>query len=132
MTFIRCAFLLNVLMSLNVFAQTQLQTSEQNNKPQAYKFDEFVKITKAEVQKRFDKFDYKLSETDDWASGIVVFYTPTEKELVLRENIILKNWRRQCRYDMPEVTFIRVYSEKEKTELWIVPKGAESPTFEKK
>ncbi len=34
-------------------------------------------------------------------------------------------------FDVSRITFIVVKSEKEKTEFWVIPKGAEPPIFKK-
>lgn len=128
MVFIRRTFLILVLMSLNVFAQTKSQTSEQTNKPQATKFDEYEKITQQDLKQRLKTF-VRYAIDNDSASGVIIIYARNEKGFDLRENKIRKNWGRElCHWDCIRFTFVKAnFVKRERTEFWVVPKGAEQP-----
>lgn len=136
MIFIRLVFLILVLMSLNVLAQTHQQTSEQNNKPQAYKFDEYGKIMTKKLEIRLRNFFSEITKSD--ATGDIVIYAPNEKKINQRVKVVNRFFRLNSvggfmdKFDISKISFIRVKEENEKTEFWIIPQGAEPPVFEKK
>jgi hypothetical protein len=145
MIFIRLVFLLLVLMSSNIFAQTQSQTSEQNNKPQTYKFDEYGKITRKKLEIRLRKFFSEIVEscsrgiTESCATGNIVIYAPNERRINQREQELRWFFRLHSvggffdRFDITRITLIRpIRAEVDKTEFWIIPKGAEPPQFKLK
>lgn len=131
-------------MSLNVFAQAQAQTSEHNYKSQAYKFDEYRKITIKKLEPRLRKFFMEIVEscsrggiTETCGTGNIVVYAPNEN----RTNLLLKPLRYYFRehsagfffdrFNLTRVTLIRVRDKHEKTEFWFIPKSAKPPIFEK-
>ena len=136
MIFIRLTFLLLVLLNLNIYAQTQPQTTEKNGETHAYKFNEYGKITSKKLKLKLSNFISKVLK-DKSTTGYMVIYSPNEKKTKLRVEAIMKFLRLTNRgaffdFDVSRLTFIVVDSEKEKTEFWVIPKGAEPPTFKDK
>jgi len=120
----RVLFLILIVMSSVAFAQT-----EENNKPsetpKATKFDEFEKATNGNVKMRMDAFFTEL-ENNPAAQGYIINYG-TDKEVAKREKQ-LRNSIIFRRYDASRITFVRGgYREVIKTDLWLVPPGAELP-----
>ncbi len=142
MTFIRYAFLIIVLMSLNAFAQTHSQTLEQNNKLPAYKFDEYKKTTIKKLEPRLRKFFLEVIQscsrgvTESCGTGNIVIYASDIK----RTNLMLKPLRYffrehsfggfADRFDISRITLIKVKDKNERVEFWFIPKDAELPIFE--
>ncbi len=72
----------------------------------------------------------------DSATGDMVVYAPNKAKLNLRVDAIAKFIRQSYSggfldFDVSKVTFVSVESKEERTEFWIVPKGAKPPQFEK-
>lgn len=135
MIFVRLGFLLLILSSLNVYSQTQQQVFE-SNKPRAYKFDEYGKITTKKLKIRLTNFIRKMLESysaGDIVTGNVVVYAPNKRVANLRGEAIMKFLRVSgagfIDFDTSIITFIALKSENEKTEFWIIHRGAEPPTF---
>jgi hypothetical protein len=134
---IRFTFLLLVLFSSNIYSQVQQQTSEQNNKPQAYKFDEYRKITTKKLKFRLTNFVRKIllsNQMGNRLAGYVVVHAPNEKRANYREEVIIKFLRQSGVgfidfVDVTTITFVALRSESEKTEFWIIPEGSNLPTF---
>lgn len=107
-------------MSLVLFTQAQ------DNKT-AYKFFEFEKISRKLLKEKFEEFHKKLKE-DSISQGYIITYGTT-KEIAKREKQIrnLINFRD---LDSSRFTFVQGGNNgKLKTVFWIVPNGAEPPTF---
>ncbi len=127
MIFIRLAFLILVLMSMSVYAQHQLQTSEQNNKAQACKFRVITGLNYSDC-KTIEKF---IQEGDDYRTHIMVLYGPNFDQ-------IIRNLRKKCSaefrgtYEGPKFRIISgEFRKKQFIELWIVPEGGEPPISKK-
>lgn len=130
MIFIRLAFLILALTSLNYYAQTQPQTSEQNNKQKAYKFDEYGKITTKELKVRYVNFIRRVLES--YGTGNIVVYAPNKRKTNLRVEAVERFLRISSAggiidFDTSRITFVRIRERNEKTEFWVVPKDAEPP-----
>ncbi len=133
---IRLTFLLLILLSLSIHAQTQPQTSEKINEKNAYKFDEYGKISNKKLKLKLSDFIKKVLEEKS-TTGFMAIYAPDVRKRNLRADAIMKFLRLTSRgaffdFDVSRLTFISVESEVEKTEFWVIPKGAEPPTFESK
>ena len=133
MIFIRLTFLLLVLLNSSIHAQTQPQTTKKNNETHAYKFDEYGKITSRKLKIKLSKFIRKVLENKS-TTGFMVIYAPNEKKTNLRVEAIMKFLRLTYvggffDFEVSRLTFINVESKEGKTEFWISPKGAETPTY---
>ena len=129
MFFIRIIFLFLVLMSLNVNAQTLPQASEQNNKTQPYKFDEYGSVTNRKLHQKLSRFLMFSKESN--AEGLIILYVPTYKKIDLRLRMINRNWERSwCHWNCNISFTSRLSSKRERTEFWIIPKGAKPPSFD--
>ena len=114
----RVLFLISVLFSSNIFAQTQ-------EKPQAYKFDEFGNINEKAWKAKFDKLF--LKQRGKCQEGIYIIFYGT-KNSVARKYIDYTANRRDCDMEGTRTTFVQGKSQKlSKTEIWIVPAGAKQP-----
>ena len=118
-------FLILIIMSPIAFAQAQENTEPQEFL-QAIKFDEFEKATNGNVKMRMDAFFVELSNNPA-AEGYIINYG-TNKEVAKREKQV-RNSIAFRRYHTLRITFVRGENrEVIKTELWLVPPGAEPPT----
>ena len=134
MMIIRFTLLILLFTSLNIYAQNQTQIEEQSNKTQAYKFDEYKKISTKKLKIRLSNFISRMLETR--ATGNMVIYAPNKKESNLRVEAIARFLRLTFRgaffdFDVSRLTFIDIVSKEKKTEFWIIPKGAQPPIFKK-
>jgi len=112
-------------MSSVAFAQTEENTEPQET-PKAIKFDEFEKATNGYVKMKMDAFFVELSNNPA-AQGYIINYG-TDREIAKREKQI-RNSITFRRYDVSRITLVRGGNrEVIKTDLWLVPPGAESPT----
>jgi hypothetical protein len=114
----RVLFLLLIALSTMAFAQTE-------ETPKAIKFDEFEKAANGYVKMKMDYFYTELSNNPS-SQGYIINYG-TDRETIIREKQIRTSiqWRR---YDSARITFVRGgFRDGVKTELWIVPPGAETP-----
>jgi hypothetical protein len=124
MIFIRITFLLLVLTSVNIYAQNPSQIIEKANKKQAYKFYEYGEITDSKLHERLGRLVLDITEIN--AVGLIINYAPTNKKIELREGKIRKNMGRSwCHWDSCQIEFVNNKSNRERTEIWIVPKGIE-------
>jgi hypothetical protein len=115
----RILFLLLIVMSSLAAAQTEDQ-------PQARKIDEFSAATNGYVKMKMDYFYVEL-DANPSSQGYIINYG-TEREIAIREKQIRSSifFRK---YDSARITFVRGgFWETVKTELWIVPPGAENPS----
>ena len=121
----RILFLILIVMSSVAFAQTEENTEPQET-PKAIKFDEFEKATNGYVKMKMDAFFVELSNNPA-AQGYIINYG-TDREIAKREKQI-RNSITFRRYDVSRITLVRGGNrEVIKTDLWLVPPGAESPT----
>lgn len=127
---LRILFLITVLMSSTVLAQ-------KSEKPKAYLFDEFGKISTKEIKLKTQKLRAKIREkawSDEPLGAYLVFYygenqkTPENLQIIIRNELF-----RECRDCMgwsPNILFVDGGKSKEqKVQFWLVPFGAEPPTF---
>jgi len=122
---LRILFLILIVMSSVAFAQTEENTEPQET-PKAIKFDEFEKATNGYVKMKMDVFFVEL-RNNPAAQGYIINYG-TDREIAKREKQI-RNSITFCRYDASRITLVRGGNrEVIKTDLWLVPPGAESPT----
>jgi hypothetical protein len=122
----RILFLILVLMSSFVFAQTEDKTPV-DPRPEAVKLEEFGKATNGFVKMLFDNFMAKL-QADPTAQGYIINYG-SNREIRIREKQI-RNAIAFRRYDTARITIVRGGNEKViRTQFWIVPAGAETPTL---
>jgi adenylate cyclase len=128
MTLVRITFLLLVFMSLNVYAQNQPQASLQISKQQAYKFDEYGKITIKQLRTKLINFLDELVTKD--RTGYIVIYAPNQEKSNLRVDAIIRAGIKQIVYHKYDrIRFIGARSERERTEFWVLPQGSESAEF---
>ena len=121
----RILFLILIVMSSVAFAQTEENTEPQET-PKAIKFDEFEKASNGYVKMKMDAFFVELSNNPA-AQGYIINYG-TDREIAKREKQI-RNSITFRRYDVSRITLVRGGNrEVIKTDLWLVPPGAESPT----
>ena len=121
----RILFLILIVMSSVAFAQTEENTEPQET-PKAIKFDEFEKATTGYVKMKMDVFFVEL-RNNPAAQGYIINYG-TDREIAKREKQI-RNSITFRRYDASRITLVRGGNrEVIKTDLWLVPPGAESPT----
>ena len=122
----RVLFLILILMSSFIFAQTEDGNAIKDPLPEAIKFDEFEKATNGNVKMRMDAFYVELNN-DPSASGYIINYG-TDKEIAKREKQI-RNAMAFRKYDISRITFVRGgFREVVKTEFWLVPAGANPPS----
>jgi hypothetical protein len=115
---IRIIFSLIFLMSSVVFAQTE-------KTPKAVKFDEFETATNGSVKMKMDAFYVELNNNPA-SQGYIINYG-TQREIAIRRNQISISvaWRK---FDGTRITFVDGgFRDGIKSELWIVPPGAENP-----
>ena len=127
MTFIRLTLLVLFLMSLNIYGQTQPE-SKQNNKPQAYKFDEYKNLKDSELKTKLENFVAKILEHYT-AQGRILIFAPNERRADLHAQQIRKNWDRNLCHRCDRFYFLNINSENERTEFWVIPEGANEPEF---
>jgi|SRR5215213_3772342 len=120
----RVLFLILVLMSSTVFAQTEDKT-----RPEAIKLYDFGKATNGYVKMLFTDFEVKL-KADPTSQGYIINYG-TDREIKIRRRQILM----AVSFRGIDATRITIASGgnigKQKTIVWLVPAGAEPPTPEK-
>lgn len=118
---LRSLFLILIFLSSITFGQTQFQIDKQT----AQKIHEFERATDEKVKMRIDAFFAELKK-DSKAQGYIINYG-SPKEIKIRRKQITDsiNFRK---YDAMRLTFVDAgYSRSVKTELWIVPNGADEP-----
>jgi hypothetical protein len=122
----RVLFLILVVMSSVAFAQI-------DEKPKAYLFDEFGKISRGKWRKHIEKFKAKLQEnrwSKKFSDGFVINYAVNVNELKKAESFARDFLFENC-YDCfgnSRIIFIRAdFVKNQKTQLWIVPADAEPP-----
>ena len=112
-------------MSSAVFAQTEENTQPQET-PKAIKLDEFEKATNGYVKMIMDTFYVELNNNPA-AQGYIINYG-TAREIIKREKQIKVSIAFR-KFDASRITFVRGgYLKVIKTDLWLVPPGAEPPT----
>ena len=122
---LRVLFLSLILFSSVFFVQAQ-------EKPEAYKFFEYGKISKKLLTDKYTEFYIKIKKDgdlkkDDGSRGYIINYG-NDKEIAKREKQIRDAIRFVC-LDPSIMIFVRGKNEnKLKTVFWIVPKDAEPPT----
>ena len=115
---LRLLFLLLILMGSLAFAQTP-------EKPKAVKFGEFETATNGIVKMKMDAFYVELNNNPA-AQGYIINYG-TDREIAIRRNQISVSiaWRK---FDGTRITIgDGGFRDGVKSELWIVPSGAENP-----
>jgi len=114
----RILILILVVMSSIAVAQT-------DEKPKAVKYSEFETATNGYVKMIMDGFYVELSNNPS-AQGYIINYG-TDKEIAVRE----KQFRNAIyfrKFDATRITLVRGgFRKKIKSELWVVPSGAENP-----
>lgn len=119
----RVLFLLLIVMSSIAFSQVQ-----ESFKLKAYEFDEFGKTNNQQWKAKLDKFkEHIICQSEN--SFYVILY-PTKKNNMnnLGKSYLDYLITKRC-IDPPRIILIKGEIRKEqKTELWIVPAGAEPPT----
>lgn len=114
----RSLFLIVFLLSISIYAQAQ-------QKPAAYKFFEYGKITDNELKEKLDNFYKELKKNN--SQGYIIDYG-TDKDVKKRQKQMKKSSAFQGA-DAPKIEYVRGLNKNEtKTILWIVPKGALPPT----
>lgn len=114
----RIIFLLLFLMGSAAFAQSQ-------EIPKPVKFDEFETATNGDVKMKMDAFYAELNNNPA-AQGYIINYG-TKREIAIRRNQISVSiaWRK---FDGTRITIVDGgFRDGVKSELWIVPPGAENP-----
>ncbi len=115
---IRILFLILVVMSSVAFAQIE-------EKSKAIKFDEFETATGGYVKMKMDAFYIELGNNPA-SQGCIITYG-TNRELAIRGKQ-LQNAIKFRKFDGSRVTLVRGgFWKTTKTELWIVPPGADVP-----
>lgn len=135
MIFIRSAFLIIVLMNLNISAQISPETSEQNNEHKGFKFDEYGNITTKKLEKRLHNFFKEIVETN--GRGRIIIFAPNQKKMDQRFAQLRYFFRLHDvggffdRFDISKITLDRIRKKHEKTEFWVIPKGSDPIPFVK-
>ena len=115
---LRILILLLFVLSATAFAQTK-------NTPKAWKFDEFEAQANGAIDARMSNFFTELDETPT-SQGVIINYG-TEREIARRERIIRAYFQRM-KFEAARFTMVNGgFNELVKTELWIVPAGADNP-----
>ncbi|MGI8467586.1 MAG: hypothetical protein ACR2N3_03960 [Pyrinomonadaceae bacterium] len=111
--------LILILLSASVFAQTQ-------EKLKTYKFFEYEKISNNLLKEKLENFRLEVMKSKNSQGQIINYGKPSE---VAKAEKQLKKNMFNCGYaGCYWLTFINGgVSKKGKTELWIVPEGAEPP-----
>jgi hypothetical protein len=122
---LKALLLILLVMSSVVLAQTGENTAPREF-PQAIKLGEFEKATNGYVKMKMDAFFTELSNNPS-AEGYVINYGTirdvAKREKQVRNSIVFRN------YGTYRITIVRGGNRKiVKTELWLVPLGAEAPT----
>jgi len=121
----RILFLILIVTSSVAFAQTA-ENTEPRETPKAIKLDEFEKATNGYVKMIMDTFYIELNNNPA-AQGYIINYG-TDREIAKREKQIIASIAFR-KLDAPRITFVRGgYRKVVKTDLWLVPPGAEPPT----
>jgi hypothetical protein len=123
----RVTLLISVLFSLVFYVQAQ-------EKPKAYKFFEFGKISNRLLKEKFEAFSVEVGESkSNKGKGYIIYYMKP-RDAALFEARIIRLLPSNCGYDGEKCARFRfVYrgnSKKGKTEFWVVPEGAEEPISE--
>jgi hypothetical protein len=114
----RILFLLLILFSATVFAQTQ-------EKLKSYKVDEFGFTNVEFFNAKLHSFLVELNKNST-ASGIIINYG--SDNMMARNERIIKGSFSNITLDSSKVKLIRGgYLNESKTEFWIIPSGAEPP-----
>ncbi|HQU85575.1 MAG TPA: hypothetical protein PKY59_20745 [Pyrinomonadaceae bacterium] len=116
---LRSLFLILIVLSLTAFGQTKFQIDN----PKAQKIDEFESVSNKQLKMRIDAFFAELQK-DENAQPYIINYG-SEKDLALRKKQVADaiNFRKEIRISFIDGGYSRIV----KTELWIVPSGADSP-----
>lgn len=124
MKLIYSLFLIVVLMSSAVFAQTE-ENSIKGEAPSAIKIEEFVNEPSGYVKMLTDNFLIKL-QNEPTSQGYIISYGLNK--LIIERERFLRNYILMRGFDSKRITFITGGFNKEiKTEIWIAPKGADPP-----
>src|SRR5215212_2905970 len=124
----RVLILILILTGSTVLAQTEDKTPV-DRQPEPIKLYDFGKATDGYVKMLFTDFETKLN-ADPTAQGYIINYG-TDRELRIRERQILKAIS-FCRIDPARITIMSGGNiGKQRTTVWLVPAGTESPTPEK-
>ena len=119
----RVLFLIFILMSSFVFAQTDNAARVSIN--EAVKIVEFETATNGRVKMLMDAFYVELNNNPSATGYIITYGTPKEvakREKQIRDSISFR------KYDPIRMVFVNGgYRSVIKTELWLVPYGAQSP-----
>ena len=94
--------------------------------PLITQIDEFGKITQGDKKARMDNFFIALNNNPN-ASGIIVISSDQDSANQLK---FYNNYFNLKKFDKTRVVFVITDEIKESTQLFIIPLGAEKPTFE--
>jgi hypothetical protein len=97
---------------------------------QSKKIDEFGKVSEKEWKSRFDKV--LLNERDNYCENqiVIIIYAPTKTVQSLGKKYLAYTFRRECHNKSSGTVIYKGKSlKKQKTEIWIVPPGAEPPSI---
>lgn len=113
--------LILIFLSSITFGQTQFHIEN----PKAQKIDEFERASDEKVKMRIDAFFAELKK-DSKAQGYIINYGKPKEIKIRRKQISDSiNFRK---YDAMRLSFVDAgYSRIVKTELWIIPSGADKP-----
>lgn len=117
---------------LIIIATSLIVAAQEQEKPKAYKFFEFGKISDKLLKDKLEEFRKEIVEViANEGIGIIINYG-SSNEIEQRERKILDNsYKGNCGYDgeiCGRRTFVNGgFRKTPMTELWIVPAGAESP-----
>lgn len=117
---------MRVLQILLIIIATSLFVSAQTEeKPKAYKFFEYGKISNKLLKEKLESFISEVNKIN--GRGVVINYGKSS-EVFKNVKQFEKNMPR-CGYDgCSRITIVRGgIRKKSKTEFWIVPEGAEEP-----
>jgi hypothetical protein len=93
----------------------------------AYKFDEFSKVSERQLKRKLDKFAEKITCGQENSFYVIIY--PTKKDNLdnLGKKYLDRLVRLRC-IDPPRIIIVKGSIQKiQKTELWIVPSGADAP-----
>lgn len=94
--------------------------------PEGHPVDEFGKITSGEKKARMDNYFIGL-QNDPTAEGIIMLQNDNDLMPLLK---FLSNYIKFRNFDKTRITFAITDKNKQQTQLWVVPAGAEDPKCE--
>ena len=120
-----CILFLILVVLISVSFAQMADNPPCDPKPEAVNFYELGTTTKPELKSRLEEYFKKLTAEPDSQGYIINYGSDREvarREKIIRESIIF------CKHDPSRITLVRGGNERIlKTELWIVPPGADYP-----